>query len=221
MQQFHYTITSCVYEACLVMPYLQCMSCSERTPRLHTRSDGVEEREQYEDTVSIRYEVLKNQRRTWNLGSECWQALCSCAWIRGESDSLALDLKCDVRMYFKQLWVTHLTPRMYDFCTVYTLHATISLHCEVMSVLSLFGDALYPIFGDVLFPVHACVAVYVPHIMYVSTYVCTLNNCGKHTSHHLCTVYTLHATVSLHCKVMSIWSLFDAVLSLMHACVAV
>ena len=109
---------------------------------------------------------------------------------------------------------------MYDFCTVYTLHAAISLQCEVMSVLSLFGHALYPIFGDVLFPVHACVAVYVHHIMYVSTYVCTLNNCGQHTSHHLY-VYTLHATFSLHCKVMSVLSFFDAVLSPMHVCVAV
>ena len=34
-------------------------------------SDGVEEGEQYEDTVNIRYEALENQRRTWNLGSEC------------------------------------------------------------------------------------------------------------------------------------------------------
>ena len=34
-------------------------------------SGGVEEREQYEDTVNIRYEALENQRRTWNLGSEC------------------------------------------------------------------------------------------------------------------------------------------------------
>ena len=34
-------------------------------------SGGVEEREQYEDTVGIRYEALENQRRTWNLGSEC------------------------------------------------------------------------------------------------------------------------------------------------------
>ena len=34
-------------------------------------SGGVEEREQYEDTVDIRYEALENQRRTWNLGSEC------------------------------------------------------------------------------------------------------------------------------------------------------
>ena len=34
-------------------------------------SGGVEEGEQYEDTVSIRYEALESQRRTWNLGSEC------------------------------------------------------------------------------------------------------------------------------------------------------
>ena len=34
-------------------------------------SGGVEEGEQYEDTVDIRYEALENQRRTWNLGSEC------------------------------------------------------------------------------------------------------------------------------------------------------
>ena len=34
-------------------------------------SGGEEEGEQYEDTVSIRYEALENQRRTWNLGSEC------------------------------------------------------------------------------------------------------------------------------------------------------
>ena len=32
-------------------------------------SGGVEEREQYEDTVEIRYETLDNQRRTWSLGS--------------------------------------------------------------------------------------------------------------------------------------------------------
>ena len=29
-------------------------------------SGGVEEREQYEDTVDIRYEALENQRRTWH-----------------------------------------------------------------------------------------------------------------------------------------------------------
>ena len=34
-------------------------------------SGGVEEGEQYEDTVEIRYEALENQRRTWSLGSEC------------------------------------------------------------------------------------------------------------------------------------------------------
>ena len=34
-------------------------------------SDGVEEREQHEDTAKIRYETLENQRRTWSLGSEC------------------------------------------------------------------------------------------------------------------------------------------------------
>ena len=32
---------------------------------------SVEESEQYEDTVDIRYEALENQRRTWSLGSEC------------------------------------------------------------------------------------------------------------------------------------------------------
>ena len=32
-------------------------------------SGGVETREQYEDTVEIRYETLDNQRRTWSLGS--------------------------------------------------------------------------------------------------------------------------------------------------------
>ena len=69
-------------------------------------------------------------------------------------------------MYFEQLRVAHLTPLMY----VYTLHATISLHCKVMIVLSLFGDALYPILGDVLSPLHACVAVYVHHIMHVYVY---------------------------------------------------
>ena len=30
-------------------------------------SGGVEEGEQYEDTVNIRYEALEDQRRTWNL----------------------------------------------------------------------------------------------------------------------------------------------------------
>ena len=34
-------------------------------------SGGVEEGEQYEDTVNIRYEALENQRCKWNLGSEC------------------------------------------------------------------------------------------------------------------------------------------------------
>ena len=34
-------------------------------------SNGVEGREQYEDTVNVRYEALENQKRTWNLGSEC------------------------------------------------------------------------------------------------------------------------------------------------------
>ena len=34
-------------------------------------SGGVEKREEYEDTVDIRYETLKKQRCTWNLGSEC------------------------------------------------------------------------------------------------------------------------------------------------------
>jgi len=38
-------------------------------------SDGLEEREQYEDTVHIRYETLENQRCTLSLGSECWQVL--------------------------------------------------------------------------------------------------------------------------------------------------
>ena len=47
----------------LQMYFEQCMSCSERTPRVHPQSGGVEERD-YEDTVSIRYEALENQRRT-------------------------------------------------------------------------------------------------------------------------------------------------------------
>ena len=34
-------------------------------------SDGVEEREQHEDTAEIRYETLENQRHIWSLGSEC------------------------------------------------------------------------------------------------------------------------------------------------------
>ena len=58
---------------------------------------------------------------------------------------------------------------------VYTLHATISRNCKVMSVLSLFDDALYPIFGDVLSPMNACFAVYVNHIMYVYMYVWYMN----------------------------------------------
>ena len=33
-------------------------------------SGEVEEGEQYEDTVDIRYETLQNQSRTWSLGSE-------------------------------------------------------------------------------------------------------------------------------------------------------
>ena len=68
--QMYFEHLRVVYEACLVMSYLQCMSCSERTPHVHPRSGGVEERD-YEDTVSIRYEAFENQRGTSSLGSEC------------------------------------------------------------------------------------------------------------------------------------------------------
>ena len=57
---------------------------------------------------------------------------------------------------------------------VYTLHGTISLNCKVMSVLSLFDDALYPIFGDVLSPMHACFAVYVLYII-LCMYICMVH----------------------------------------------
>ena len=82
-------------------------------------ASGVEESEQYEVTVIIRYEALENQRRTWNLGFECWQVL-----------------KCDRHMHFEQLRVTYLTPLIHMQQYHYTTY-------KVMSIYSLFGHVQY------------------------------------------------------------------------------
>ena len=57
-------------------------------------------------------------------------------------------------MYFGQLW-EHTSHHLY----IYTLHATISIHCKVMSILSLFGDALSPM--------HVLQCAYIIYIRYV------------------------------------------------------
>ena len=55
---------------------------------------------------------------------------------------------------------------------VYTLHATISLHCKVMSVLSLFDDDLYPM------------------LYLVMSYLQCINMfCSERTSFYVCIVH--------------------------------
>ena len=81
-------------------------------------SGGVEEREQYEDTLEIRYETLENQRCTWNFGSACFEVL---------------------RIYFEQMRVTHLTPLIHMHFMQhfhYTIKSCVYEACLVMSNIS-------------------------------------------------------------------------------------